>query len=95
MLKKPDMNTVLSFFYKPNGKTGIYAKSQRPKKAEKLFEGEIPGPEEPSPTDPVLFYTTWKRWQIFEIADNGNWMKIVSPTSVMMPIKEPLLIRKV
>jgi len=49
-------------------------------KAEKLFEGEIPGPEglEPSPTDPGVFYATLEGGKIAEISDNGNKMKIIA-----------------
>ena len=52
-------------------------------KAEKLFEGELPGPEglEPSPTDPGVFYTTLESGQIAKIYDNCSKMKIITNLS--------------
>lgn len=49
-------------------------------KAEKLFEGELVGPEciEISPVDPDVFYTTLQGGAIVKIFDNGKQMKAVA-----------------
>lgn len=49
-------------------------------KAEKLFEGEIVGPEcfEVSPIEPDTFYTTLQGGAIVKIFDNGKKMKPVA-----------------
>jgi len=48
--------------------------------AEKLFQGEILGPEclEQSPTDPDVFYTTLKQGAVVKVFNNGNKMQILS-----------------
>ncbi len=47
---------------------------------EKLFEGELIGPEalEVSPTDPDVFYTTLQSGEIVKISDNGKKMEHVA-----------------
>jgi hypothetical protein len=49
-------------------------------KAERLFEGEIVGPEcfEVSPIEPDVFYTTLQGGAIVKISDNGKTMKPVA-----------------
>ena len=49
-------------------------------KAEKLFEGELVGPEclEISPIDPDVFYTTLQGGAIVKIFENGSKMKPVA-----------------
>lgn len=49
-------------------------------KAEKLFEGEIVGPEclEVSPVEPDVFYTTLQGGAIVKISENGTKMKAVA-----------------
>ncbi|XP_057375784.1 adipocyte plasma membrane-associated protein Hemomucin-like [Daphnia carinata] len=49
-------------------------------KAEKLFEGEIVGPEcfEVSPVEPDVFYTTLQGGAIVKISENGKKMKAVA-----------------
>lgn len=47
---------------------------------EKLFKGEIVGPEalEPSPVDPDVFYTTLQGGAVVKIYENGSKMKAVA-----------------
>lgn len=49
-------------------------------KAEKLFEGQLVGPEclEPSPVDPDVFYTTLQGGAIVKISNNGQTLEPVA-----------------